>query len=436
MAGWISAPPVGAALGPDALHALLPGGAPWSHPLENGMGEAALEDAFRALRQAAGARGTALHLALLPPLTEVRRIELPRLSDAEARAVLRRDARRHFAAAREPQALAVQTLGPAAAGRITVLVAAAPESLVQAVWQAAPRAGWRLEGVVPADAAWAAAAARWLGRAEAGRLVLPVAGRLHAVEVWRGKLAGVRRLPPGAERDDLDVDGATTLAGPPAWRDEAVAALEARSASLVLPRADRVETDRPELLAAAWAHAASLSLVPARLEAGRSASARRWAASLAGAAAALLVSAAMLEGWGARRELRAVEEERARLAPAVAQVQSVRGRLDALGTRFTTLQALEGGAPAWPLVLASLAETLPRDAWLTAFRAEGDSVTLEGEARRASRVFEAVSRTPGLSGVRVAAPVRRELTPAGVPVERFVIRAGLGSQEQKAEAAR
>jgi len=134
--------------------------------------------------------------------------------------------------------------------------------------------------------------------------------------------------------------------------------------------------------------------------------------------------------------LAAVQAERARLADAVAQVQSARSRLDALGTRFATLRALESSAPAWPLVVASLAESLPRDAWLTAFRAEGDSVTLEGEARRASRVFEAVSRTPGLTGVRVAAPVRREFTPAGEPVERFVIRAGIGGGTADAEVAR
>ncbi|HEX6369723.1 MAG TPA: PilN domain-containing protein [Longimicrobium sp.] len=422
--GWMGSG-MGAALGPDGVHALLPDGSGWSHPLEE-RSEAALEDAFRALRQAAG--GTTLHLALLPPLAEVRRIELPRLRDAEVQAVLRRDARRHFASAREPQALAVQKLGPAAAGRIAVLVAAAPEALVQAVWAAAPRAGWRLGGVVPADAAWAAAAAAWLGRGEeGGRLVLPVAGRLHAVELWRGRLAGVRRFPPGAERDDLEVDGATALAGPPEWRSAASLLLEERGARIAAPRSEGAEVDRPELLAADWAPAAGLALVPAGLEAGRSAAARRWAASLAAAAAVLLLAAAALEGWGARRELRAVEAERARLAPAVAQVQSVRGRLDALGTRFATLRALEGGAPAWPLVLASVAQTLPRDAWLTAFRAEGDSVTLEGEARRASRVFEAVSRTPGLTGVRVAAPVRRELTPAGIPMERFVIRAALGA---------
>ncbi|HEX2202757.1 MAG TPA: PilN domain-containing protein [Longimicrobium sp.] len=74
-----------------------------------------------------------------------------------------------------------------------------------------------------------------------------------------------------------------------------------------------------------------------------------------------------------------------------------------------------------------MAEHLPRDSYLTSFRAEGDSIVMEGQAPRASRVFDALRGVPGITGVRVAAPVRRDFPEGGAPVERFVLSARLGA---------
>lgn len=426
---------VGVALEPGAVTAVLREGAGrhrvWTRALDLGAGAdraAALEAAFAALRDETGAGG-ALDVAILPPLAEVKRIEFPRLADDELRAVVRRDVRRHFLGAREPQAVALERLGAPAPGRVAVLAAAAPESLVEAVHAAAAASGWTLGSVVPAQAAWTAAgAALWPSAVTGdGRLLLPVNAHVESLECWKGRLVGVRRFPAAPEAWEVDGDGPAGLAGPHEWRVAAASVLEAAGTSAVEPRRDPGLADSPAALAAAYAGGGALRLLPERLVSVVDIRARRVAVGIGIAAAVLLLVAGVLESWGARRELAQVQARRAELRPSVTEVDSARRTLEGLSTRFATLAALEAGAPAWPVVIAGIAEHLPRDAFLTAFRAEGDSIVMEGQAPRASRVFDALRTVPGLTGLRVAAPVRRDFPEGSAAVERFVLSARLGA---------
>ena len=81
------------------------------------------------------------------------------------------------------------------------------------------------------------------------------------------------------------------------------------------------------------------------------------------------------------------------------------------------------------LFRSAMANVLGDDASLTAFRARGDSVFVDGVAGRAAPVFDDMARVPGIAGVRATAPVRREAIEGELPLEHF----SLGAQLQKAK---
>src|SRR5688500_18101962 len=97
---------VGVALGTHRICAVVGRGTPtaesshgvWSRPLRpapEGHGWEDLGEGLAEMRQALAIRSGALHVALLPPLVQVRRLELPRLGEEELRRVLTRDAGRY-----------------------------------------------------------------------------------------------------------------------------------------------------------------------------------------------------------------------------------------------------------------------------------------------------------------------------------------------------
>jgi Tfp pilus assembly protein PilN len=140
-------------------------------------------------------------------------------------------------------------------------------------------------------------------------------------------------------------------------------------------------------------------------------------------AVALLIVAAGLELWGVHRELGAVRAQRAALKTQVAATLVGRTSVETAFRQLATLNAAQRLAPRWSGIVAGLSEALPDDAYLTAFRGRGDSVVVDGLATHAARAFDAVEKTPGLVGVRAAAPVRREAPSGGPAMERFTIAA-------------
>lgn len=354
-----------------------------------------LEAAFTELRAMipSGARVTA-SIALVPPLVQLRRIELPPMKAEERRRVLCRDASRWFVGAREPYVADALPI-PGAHG--DVMAAAIPARYPDAIARAASGAQIEVRTLQAAPWAWSASvdtAQRGTTRA----LVVPAVGSVDVVWLARGAVTGIRRLRNGADAGArLDAVLADESAGlavqriPDGMAIAAAFADRARGPEL-LPEASRVSHRAAVVRRARW-----LGLV----------------------AATLLLAAAGVELWGVQRELALVRAERAELRGRVTRAMSSRDSATALEAQLGAVAGEVRDAPRWTAVVANLTQRLPDDAWLQSLAASGDSVALVGESTRAADVFEVLRRDPAIAGVRADAPIRREMTTDRAPVERF-----------------
>jgi hypothetical protein len=377
-------PRIQIALGADRLVAVLPRG----RRLET-TEVADLGRAFAEMRRTTTLRRAVVTVALVPPLVELRRLQLPPLRDEERRRVLTRDAARYFVGAREPQVMGTEVLPAAGA---PVLAAAAPAQLIDALEAAVQAAGWTLAGVIPAHAAWAASV-----RARGARPEQHVVVRLpQATEVLRletGRLVERRRFPPGTDPDPPD--GAVVLAPP--------------------------QTD-PLVVAAQYARGTTTcELCSERTYATRQGVARRVAAVMVAAAAACLVLAAGVDFWGLGRQLAAVHARRAGLTRKVAVAMRARDSLEAIVGSVGRLRTLRVTSQQWSAFLTDLSDYLPRDAHVVSLRGAADSAVIEGIARQAAGVFQAVQQIPRVGGVRAAAPIRQEVAADGSVREQFAL---------------
>jgi len=309
-------------------------------------------------------------VALIPPLVDLRSVSLPPLREDERRRVLARDAARYFVGVRDPQVV----------GSHAPFAAAAPAPLVERIEAAVAAVGWTLAAVMPAQVAWAASVRN-------GQLVAPLPQATELVRVERGRVVERRRLRAGES-----VPAATEI-------DPYVTAAEHA------PRG----------------HALDLCSDARRAARGRTA--RRLALSLSAAAVGCLLLAAGIDYWGLRRELAAVQARRATLAPDVARAMRARDSLGAITATVETLDALESATPRWSAFFADLADYLPRDAHVVAFRAVGDSVALVGIAREAAGVFQGLERMPRLGAVRADGMIRQDVGANGVVREHFGVSA-------------
>ncbi len=379
----------------------------WVHALESPPGTPGWGDelthALAVMCSAMSAPRCGLHVVLLPPLVEVKRVELPRMRDGELRRVLARDAERYFLHAREPQVVGIQRIGRSRRSPAPVLATAAAASVVERVFEAAGRNGCTVLSLTPAHFAWA------LARGTRGKRT----SGSELVEVWsengaevlvleRGHLTLVRRLrqvePTASPAELLDHVGTVHRVIEP----EAVAARLAARA------------DGPEML-------------PEREYRRREAASARRVGRLLGCAAACLLLAAGVELWGRQRALEALVARRAALQSSVERVMTVREALGGLERRVAALDAAESRGSRWSTVLATVAERLPDDAHLFELRGAGDSLALAGQGGRAAAVFEALQQGDGVIGVRATAPIRQEARDSGPPVERFTLAARLGA---------
>src|SRR5262249_55248021 len=81
-----------------------------AQPPENGHWPS-LTSALAELARTLGVTHGTLAISLMPPFTEVRRLELPPLKDDEIQRVLSRQASRYFVAAKTPQVVGASTTG-------------------------------------------------------------------------------------------------------------------------------------------------------------------------------------------------------------------------------------------------------------------------------------------------------------------------------------
>ena len=378
-------PRIGIALAPNRLVAVLPRG----RRLE-ARDVADLPRAFAELKRASGYGRAVVSVALVPPLVALRRVSLPPLRDEERRWVLARDAARYFIDARERQVIGAAAL-PLGAPRASVLAVAARARLVEDLEAACAAVEWTLAAIVPAHAAWAASVSARDARTTAVVVRLP-----DAIEVLR--LEGGRLV----ERHRLPHDGARDLPAP--------------AVVLAAPGTD------PLVVAAESApDTAALELCSDGRHAARRRIARRVAAGLAAVAAACLVIAAGLDVWGLDRQLSTLRARRSALASQVGAAMRARDSLSELTGSVAAVRRLDETGPQWSAFLADMAEYLPRDAHLIALRGAADSVVIEGVARQAAGVFQAVQQMPRVVAVRAEAPIRQDAAADGTVREQFAL---------------
>jgi len=408
--------------------------APLDAPPQDGGDWPSLTAALTDLARRLGVAHGTLVVSLLPPLTEVRRLELPPLRDDEIQRVLSRQASRYFVAAKTPQIVGAKVAGRRARNApVSVVAAAAPARLITAIRGSAALAGWTIETIEPAEGAWTAAAVSlWPSFArQTAHVLVAHDDRTDLLHVDEGRLAGVRRFRGGAADAPMIVDSLGPAArvgilGSVGSRKELAAALGALGLSAVPPTGDSAAAgDRPDLLAARFSGGDTGPVLRGeeaiRAEAART---RRAAWSVAGAAAALFIASALIELWGVHRELDRVRAERARIRPEISSTMVGRTTVDAAYRHLATLGTIERTSPRWSAVIASLTDALPDDAHLLALRTRDDSVVVDGVADHAARVFDALEKADGLTGVRAAAAGRREIQEGGADaLEHFVIAA-------------
>jgi Tfp pilus assembly protein PilN len=421
----------------------MPGNAPWRTPLDppdsNGTGWPSFSRALRELADKLGALDGRIVVALMPPLTEVRRLDLPPLKREQVLQLLARNANRYFVTAREPQVVGTSIpKRTSRVGPVPVLGAAASARLVRTIAGAARDAGWTLDGIVPAEVGWSAAATTiWPALAKGmSHVLVHHDDRTDLLRMENGSLAGVRRFRPGALDAQLIADALSesrangtaprvrTL-GSAAPRQELVRALPRESAVVNTPGNEWTSAAADPMIAAATFVGPddALTLLTEDVAEVRARAGRRLTTMIFGAAAVLVVLAVLLELWGVKRELAVVQAERARIRPQLQSTLTGRSTFEASNKKLTSLFAAQRESPYLSGVIAAVTDALPEGAYLMSFRARRDTLILDGLAKSSGEAFAALEAIPGLVNVRSVGSVQRQLQDDGTALEHFTVQA-------------
>ena len=396
-----------------------------------------LEEALRELADTLNVSGGSVDVALLRRLGHAKVVALPPVRRSELSALVRRNARRHFAVRDEPLvADAARLPGPRSGALVPTLAGCAPTALVEAVTAACAAAGFRVGRIVPGTVALAEGARSLAPAARKGRVAVIGCGpdAVDLVQVEDGRPRLFHPLASAARVGDalraLEADGAALTGvvvcgnGPEAdgVRSALLEDLEFGTRLLRSNAVERVPAEAVAALGAARAGSRSPLLLPDAVRAERARAARRRTAVLSAAAGVMLILAAWLHLWGIQREAEAVAARRREIAPRVKTALEARTNVEGVRARLATIAALEGGAQGWTRELAALARALPDSAYLRTFAADSAGLRLAGIARSASAVVPALEASPAFARVSLAAPVRWEQGDAG---ERFDVAAKL-----------
>jgi hypothetical protein len=416
----------------------------WRMPLQplngDGTGWPALTSALNELSRTMGVNGGRLDVALMPPLTEIRRLELPPMSESEMRMLLSRNATRYFVGARAAQ-LVGTSIAPnrSTAALAGVMAAATPMRLVAALHAAAREAGWTVDAVSPAEGAWCSAAtALWPSTSrQTSHLLVCGEDRTELLQIEQGRLTGLRRFRGGAADAALVAEAIgsgdasqktsgiarVTAVGVSAQRKELARALASSGLTVAAPPPEWAErADHPDLLAAEFAGPNAVPLLRSEATlASKREDARRVIVRIASASIVLLMFAAVFSLWGAKRQLRAVQADRAAIKPLISATLVGRTSVENAFRQLSTLAVTQRAAPQWSGIISDLGVRLDDHAYLTSLRARDDSLLVEGIAVSAARAFDSMYQTPSLASVKAAAPVRRESPQGGPALERFTI---------------
>lgn len=332
----------------------------------------ALQEAMVSLQRAVGLGRRAVHVALASPWTSPRVVALPPMRDDEARGVLERDAARHFPTMRAEPVVGARSIAQTRGAPGAWLAADADGVVLGAIGRAVHGAGWSLVRVTPAVGAWAHASGDASGR------VFVVDDEATIIHAQGGRVERLRRC----RVTDLGVSASGA-------------------------------TDGLEIAARHAPWSSEAELVHASVRIARRDVAGRMARQVAAFGVGALLLAATLRWWGVHHETNRLEADRAALRPSIAGVLVKRDSLTALDDALGALARAERGAPRWSERLWVLSAALPDDAWFTAVRGAGDSVQVEGRARSAAPVFDALRGARGVESVRATAPITVNDGPGG-----------------------
>ena len=407
--------------------------APLDAPPSEGANWPSLASAFAALARELGVTSGTLVISLMPPLTEVRQLELPPLRDDDLQRLLLRNSSRYFVGAR-----AAQIVGASRAVRRTrgapapVVAAAASARLMAMIHVAAEQTGWTVDAVAPAETAWAAAAiAMWPSLARQNlHALIAHDDRTDLLQIENGRLAGVRRFRAGGADAAMIADAVGPsprigVAGTVQPRRVLTSALNALGLSTSIAGGEWASVaENGDGLAAYFAGSDVGPVLRSEASVATQRARTRKATMITFAsAAALVVASAAIELWGVHHQLNLVRQQRAQLRPALSSTLIGRTTVEATYRHLAALNGIERSTPQWAAVITTLSKAIPNDAYLTAIRSRDDSLIVDGLAEHAARVFDALEKTPGLTDVKAAAAVRRDLQDDGTALDHFTIAA-------------
>ena len=409
----------------------------WRAPLDapplEGANWPSLVSALSGLAKALGVASGSLAVSLMPPLTEVRQLELPPLRDDDLQRLLSRNASRYFVGARGAQIVGASPAGRRSRGAPSpVIAAAASARLLAMIHVAAEQTGWLVDPVAPAETAWAAATvALWPALARQSLYAIIAADdRTDLLEIESGRLTGVRRFRAGAADAAMIADAVgrsarVGMAGAIQPRRELASALSALGVATTTPTGEWASAaEHGDVLAAQFAGSDVGPVLRSEDSVTAQRTRARKMATITFASAAVLVAAsALIELWGVHHQLDLVREQRAQIRPALSSTLIGRTTVEATYRHLAVLNGIERSTPQWAAVITTLSKSIPSDAYLTAIRSRDDSLIVDGLADRAARVFDALETVPGLTDVKAAAAVRRELQDDGTALDHFTIAA-------------
>jgi hypothetical protein len=376
--------------------------------------------------------GASVSVALLPPLADARVVPFPPMRQSEVEAVLGRDVARYFLGANRPQVVGVRL--PRGNGNrtrehmgasISVMATAAPLGLLEAIRSALEHTGWRGTSFSAAHAAWIESASSTKG-SPVKAVVSVVGATAHVMLLEGNDLAAIRQVP------STDLDAVAEAIGDGAGRVLVLAPSQPfEDLRVALARGGLTAVRDPEGWpgaeegTAGRAARAVLELVPPSLASDRREKGRKNAVALASAAAVLILASLGASLWGAHRELRSIQEQRASIRSEVAPLLSARESLNNLTTQIHSMEDLSQSSPVWARSLVELAALLPEDTYLTGFFASGDTVELEAAGTQAGEAIQALREAGLFQEIRLQGLVERELEDGETVVERFKLWARL-----------
>ena len=327
-------------------------------------------------------------VAILPPLAQVKRIELPKMSEDDYRLAVATNAQRHFFGLGQSPVCGAVAIRPSKRGHdVPVLAFAVPLELIESIVIAFGDSAWTIDRIVPAQAAWVSDVMRRNPRLRRGEVSIGarLEREISVVEVETGSIKCVRRLRGSEDFQPIEPKRPWCLIG--------TGELD-RSAAM--------------MAAAAAKSPRRFEIVPDSARRARAARDRKVTRLFIVAACLNLVAAAISFRWRLDQQVALVAERRAAIRASVARALALQDSMRRLVERTTAVAELERTAPRWSAVLSRIVVSLPADAELSSIRAESDSVMLEGQSTDASRVVSALGRTDGVKSTRMRSPIVHE----------------------------